>query len=254
MEYHQVSLLAYLQHGFVSLPTRNKRNKLYGARDINHVGDWLGFNLFSIQQQFGTVLAAAQIPDEPSNLVPRTINSESAVRCRIDAYLTNRIVRAFQCGFTLMSSTYQMAGRTALNYEVSTTGEGLQNDSADIAIFDPSRPAIFRRNRAPGIVKPSWKWSLDQRNSVDPKLQIEFKQVLSQLNFCMKENYARYGFVLTEIELVAVRRLDRNGNLEVSASIPWTTFSTEFKPKLTVLLGLWYLGMLASNDQDWFLK
>lgn len=36
-------------------------------------------------------------------------------------------------------------------------------------------------------------------------------QVLSQVNFYMKQHHARYGFVLTDLELVAIRRLDRNG-------------------------------------------
>lgn len=83
---------------------------------------------------------------------------------------------------------------------------------------------------------------------------MEFKQVLSQVNFYMKQHHARYSFILTDRELVAIRRLDRNGNLELSASIPCTTKGTASQPRLTVLLGLWYLGMLAANDQGWFLQ
>ncbi|KAL1845564.1 hypothetical protein Plec18170_009699 [Paecilomyces lecythidis] len=259
---NQVSLLAYLQHGFLPLPIieqgqspQNTRNDRYGARDINHVGHWAGFNLVSIQQQFGAVLAAARIPDEPVNpSPPRPINSETAVRARIDAYLTNRIVRAFRCGFAHMSSTHQMAGRTVLNYDVGTMATTPENYIPDIALFDPNLPANTRPNRLPGDIKPSYKWSLGQRNSPNPSVQMEFKQVLSQVNFYMRQHHARYGFILTDAELVAVRRLDRNGNLELSASIPWTTTGTASQPRLTVLLGLWYLGMLAANDQDWFLQ
>lgn len=70
----------------------------------------------------------------------------------------------------------------------------------------------------------------------------------------MKQHHARYSFILTDCELVAIQRLDRNGNLELLASIPWTTKGTASQPRLTVLLGLRYLGMLAANDQGWFLQ
>ncbi|KNG86315.1 hypothetical protein ANOM_005214 [Aspergillus nomiae NRRL 13137] len=38
---------------------------------------------------------------------------------------------------------------------------------------------------------------------------------VSQVNFYMKQNYTRYGFIITDRELVAIRRLDRNGNLDL---------------------------------------
>lgn len=259
---NQVSLLAYLQHGFMPLPVidqgqspQNTRNDRYRARDIRHVGHWANFNLVSIQQQFGAVLTAARIPDEPLlPSPPRPINSESTVRSRIDSYLTNRVVRAFRCGFAHMISTHQMDGRTVLNYDGGTMASTPENFLPDIAIFDPNLPSNTRPNRVPGDIKPSYKWSLGMRNDPDPRIQTEFKQVLSQINFYMLQHHARYGFILTDAELVAVRRLDRNGNLELSASIPWTTTGTAAQPRLTVLLGIWYLGMLASNNQDWFLQ
>lgn len=68
----------------------------------------------------------------------------------------------------------------------------------------------------------------------------------------MKQHHARYSFILTDSELVAVRRLDRNGNLELSNSVPWTATGTVERPSMTVLLGLWYLSMLAAHEQYWF--
>ncbi|KAJ9226839.1 hypothetical protein DTO027B5_2055 [Paecilomyces variotii] len=258
---NQVSLMAYLQHGFLRLPVinqgqspQNTQNDQYRAADITNVGHWARFNLTSIRQQFGTVLAQARIADEPVNpSPPRPINSETAVRSRINAYLTNRITRAFRCGFAYMNSTQQLAGRTVLNYNIGTMAATPENYIPDIAIFDPTLPPTTRPNRVPGDIKPSYKWSLAQRNGPRPSIQNEFKQVLSQVNFYMKQHHARYSFILTDAELVAIRRLDRNGNLELSPSIPWTTKGTDEGPQLTVLLGLWYLGILASRDQDWFL-
>ncbi|RWQ93429.1 hypothetical protein C8Q69DRAFT_500646 [Paecilomyces variotii] len=54
-------------------------------------------------------------------------------------------------------------------------------------------------------------------------------------------------------ELVAIRRLDGNGNLELSDSIPWETHGSATHPVLTVALALWYIGMLASDNRNWFL-
>ena len=69
----------------------------------------------------------------------------------------------------------------------------------------------------------------------------------------MKQHHARYSFIVIDSELVAIRRLDRDGNLELSASVPWTSSGIVAQPKLTVLLAMWYLGMLASDDQGGYL-
>jgi hypothetical protein len=259
---NQVSLMAYLQHGFQRLPIisqgqspQNTRNERYGASDINNVGHWAAFNLASIQQQFGVILTASRIADEPVNpSPPRPVNSENAVRSRIDTYLTNRVIRALRCGFNYIASSRQSTRLTVLNYDVGTMAMTPENYIPDVALFDPALPAKSRPNRVPGDIKPSYKWSLDQRNSPNPSIRNEFKQVLSQVNFYMKQHHTRYSFILTDRELVAVRRLDRSGNLELSNSIPWTATGTAERPSLTVLLGLWYLGMLAAHEQDWILE
>ncbi|QKX55691.1 uncharacterized protein TRUGW13939_02788 [Talaromyces rugulosus] len=253
---NQVSLMDYLQHGPIPLPVidqgqspRNERNDSYSSDDITSVGHWAEFNLTSIQQQYGAVLAAACIADEvfpPSP--PRPVNSKSAVRSRINAYLTNRVVRALRCGFAHITSTNQLAGLSVLNYDTGTLAATIDNFVPDLGFFDPSPPVETRPNRAPGDIKPSFKWSLELRNHPTAGIRSEFRQALSQVNWYMNQHHARYGFIITDRELVAIRRLDSNGNLELSASIPWDANGTAAQPQLTVLLGLWYLGMLAAND------
>ncbi|ODH12612.1 hypothetical protein ACO22_08093 [Paracoccidioides brasiliensis] len=65
----------------------------------------------------------------------------------------------------------------------------------------------------------------------------------------MNQHNSRYGFLVTNQELVAIRKLDENGNLELAQPILWTTGGTATQPRLTVMLALWYIGMLASHDQ-----
>jgi len=81
--------------------------------------------------------------------------------------------------------------------------------------------------------------------------QREYKQVLAQVNFYMRQHNARYGYILTDTELVAVKRLEGNGRLAVSAAVPWTRGGVG---ELSVLLALWYLGMLAAEDTSWILN
>ncbi|KKZ64679.1 hypothetical protein EMCG_01367 [[Emmonsia] crescens] len=118
------------------------------------------------------------------------------------------------------------------------------NFTPDTSYYLPELPGGTGPNRAPGDVKPSWKWSNALRHGT-PYQKQEFKQVLSQANHYMEQHQARYGFVLTNDELIAIRRQ----NVELSLPIPWATRGTVQQPRLTVLLGLWYIGMLAAQDQ-----
>lgn len=116
----------------------------------------------------------------------------------------------------------------------------------DRAFFDPT-VAFPAPNRLPGDVKPSYKWNM-HRQHTSPT---EFCKPLAQLAFYMGQHGARYGFILTDRELVAVQRLDENGAVALSEPIAWTASGTQQEPRMTVLLGLWYLGMLASDNNGW---
>lgn len=75
---------------------------------------------------------------------------------------------------------------------------------------------------------------------------------MAQVNFYGDQHNARYGFILTNTELVPLKRLDQNGSLAVATSIPWTQSGSV--GRLSVLLGLWYLGMLAAENDNWALN
>lgn len=147
-----------------------------------------------------------------------------------------------------------MAGHTIVTYDTGAMARTIDGFTPDVAYFDPNLPSSTRPNRLPADIKPSYKWSLAMANSPIPRDQREFKQVLSQVNFYMIQHHARDGFVLTNRELVAIRCLDRNGNLELSASIPLTASGSPTHLRLTVLLAMWYLGMLASENNGWYLE
>lgn len=101
-------------------------------------------------------------------------------------------------------------------------------------------------NRLPGDLKPSWKWSHSMGDT--PMRYMDFSKALAQVNWYMKQHRTQYSFILTERELVPIRRLNDNGDLRLANPIPWTRRGTSQDPELTVALGLWYLGMIAAND------
>lgn len=81
--------------------------------------------------------------------------------------------------------------------------------------------------------------------------QHQYKQVLAQVNFYIHQHNAQYSYILMNTELVAVKSLEGSGCLVVSTAVPWTCGGVG---ELSVLLALWYLGMLAAEDTSWILN
>lgn len=259
-----VSLLEYLQGGPPALEvlwnesssTDNTSNPRYNYRDIRSVDHWKTFNLATIMAKYGNVLYAAALPPDPMPASPpRAVNSEMCLRNRFTQYLDPKVRRSLRAGFQWLRDERRINGHSVLSFGEGSQAMVYEGFTPDTAYFEENRGSRpdNRPNRAPGDLEPSWKWST-QRQYRSDKDKKEFKQVLSQVNFYMVQHHARYGFVLTDRELVAIRRLDGNGNLELSDSIRWDAQGTANHPVLTVALALWYIGMLASNNQNWFLQ
>lgn len=125
-----------------------------------------------------------------------------------------------------------------------------------------------QRGRVVGIVKAYDDWNTGMR-SEGPHKKVEYLRGLAHLHRIMREHGCRYGFIVTEIELLCVRAggmgsgealnapsLDANtpifGYLETSAPIQLSANaqSQTFNgmPPLTAGLALWYLHMLAKDE------
>lgn len=81
-----------------------------------------------------------------------------------------------------------------------------------------------------------------------PNKRAEYRQALSQVNWYLKQPGSRYGFILTDRELVVFRRSNNIGWVELATSIPFALGGSPSQPQ-PVPLALWYLGMLAAQDQ-----
>ncbi|KAK9235307.1 hypothetical protein V1525DRAFT_390612 [Lipomyces kononenkoae] len=252
-----VPLMSYLQYALPAIPinpppnpTRNTSNTAYEAADIRGTDVWHGFNLNSILQRYGNVLVQAHLPPDPMpTSPPRAITARNALRSKISEYVFPRVRRGLRAGFNHLTLLNQINGLTIVSFDVGESAMVIDSFKPDTAYFALELPAGTSWNRAPGDIKPSWKWSTALVAHPVLGIRTEFRQALSQANWYMKQHHSRYGFLLTDRELVVFRRLDTNGHLELAPPVPFTIGGSAAQPRLTVLLALWYLGMLAAQNQ-----
>lgn len=194
------------------------------------------------------------IDDEPMPTTPpQPFISEAGFQAHFNILIRNRVKRALRAGFQHLQSSNALP----LHLSLLSFGEGslariIDDFVPDFAFVDMTPRPGLNPNRAPGDVKPSYKWSSSMQGASGAK-NAEYKKALAQLNFYMVQNGARYGFLCTNSELVAFKRLDGDGGLENSVPVRWTTSGSAGNPRLTVLLALFHIGMLAANDAGWFL-
>lgn len=251
-----ITLFEYLQNAPPALPLEGvepgpntTHDPCCGHLNIHHIGHWTDFNLHTVLQQCNELLSNAMIQPDPFPTSPQPpIHVEGLLRDEISGLFRRRMRRALQVGFDHLIASNTLDGLSPVSFsggEMAMTPGGFK---PDIAYHIPAPSAYHRPNRAPGDIKLSCKWNtaMHMGRNIEER---EFHQVLGQLYWYMRQHSARYGVILTDVELVAVRRLDDNGNIELSTPIPWEAKGTVHQPCLTVMLALWYIGMLASKNQ-----
>ena len=250
-----IPLMAYLQKTMPHIPINfhgqsraNTTNQNYRATDITNLQIWQNFNLATILNSYGNLLTNAMIRDHPNPPTPPApSSSESTIRARLNTYVCNHVKRALRCGFWNLSQIPNgMAHRTATELDEGREARIINGYVPDYAYAAIQAPPSTRPNRLPGDCKPSYKWEWNLWNSQDATEQLEFRQALSQVNFYMNQHHTRYGFIVTDRELVAIKKMNNNGHLLLSRPILIAQQGNVHQPRLTSLLALWYLGMLAS--------
>ena len=102
------------------------------------------------------------------------------------------------------------------------------------------------RGRIVGIVRPYERWNSGMRHEQGWN-KILYLEGLAALHHHMRQHQCRYGFIMTETELVCVRAGTDDtpyfGHLELAPVI-----ETRSQEGLTVCLGLWFLHMLAKEE------
>ncbi|KAI4183297.1 MAG: hypothetical protein LQ346_006380 [Caloplaca aetnensis] len=210
--------------------------------DIRNLETWDDFNLETIHgvPGFSSLLnveikaAVLTYPTLPqARLHP---SSESALQ---DIYTTFFVPKV---SAALRSSIY---GQNYLSMRADKTRDGphfIANYQNDI----DKTLAGNGRGRVVGIVKTFDRWNTSMRHEMGQR-RVEYLAGLSQVHRYMREHSCRYGFIITEIELVCVRLGTEDvpyyGFLELAPTI-------ELKQQegLTACLALWYLHMLAKDE------
>ncbi|KAL9612638.1 MAG: hypothetical protein Q9167_002765 [Letrouitia subvulpina] len=102
------------------------------------------------------------------------------------------------------------------------------------------------RGRVVGVVKTFDRWNTSMRHEIGQR-RVEYLAGLSHVHRYMREHSCRYGFIITEIELVCVRMgtsdIPYFGFLELAPTV-----ELKNQEGLTAALALWYLHMLAKED------
>lgn len=123
------------------------------------------------------------------------------------------------------------------------------------AYTDDQSALIYGRGfgRVVGLVKSFNTWNTGMRVEGNHK-KVQYLRGLAHLHGTMREHGCRYGFIMTEIELVVVRNGTENtpyfGYLELQTIQLATHASEESEeaPQLTALLALYYLHLLARDE------
>lgn len=212
--------------------------------DVRSIRSWSGFNVASVMALPGAALLKTPVP-APVLQVP----SMSARHPETEAALHNTYALYY---LPKLNSALALSSNRPLKLSVPPIVKGC-NDllfTANLAGDRASANAMFGGKptaRVVGLVRSFDRFNTGMRCEGNIK-RVEYLRGLSAVHYAMREHGTRYGFILTEIELVIVRNGTETtpnfGDLEIT-SIPLTTSSED---KLTACLALWGLCQIASDN------
>ncbi|OTB02460.1 hypothetical protein M426DRAFT_322564 [Hypoxylon sp. CI-4A] len=250
----------------ISFPLRDPHTKHFWW-DIRQVRPWNNFNLNTILSLPGaSELLNCPIPQSlvqhpsPSARHPET---EAALHSIYASYYLPKLNSALALSNQRplqLSVPSTKASTTAPNDHLFVAN--LMGESSTAAAMFGGKPSA----RVVGLVKSFDRFNTQMRVEGNVK-RVEYLRGLAHLHHTMREHGTRYGFILTEIELVVCRNGAENtphfGFLEVT-SVPLNTSTSSTSSSsadddddydeedreipLTACLALWGLCVMASDD------
>lgn len=223
-----------LVHNLSVVPSRGLQS--YFWWDIRNLRSWSSFSLETINCISGlTKLLTTEIPEHlaPPAIVPSSRLSPESETALVDLL---RDVYALRVNAALAVSQ----GPDHLSLYVSPDANSAGNRAggphflANYASDTERTTSGSPRGRVVGVVKSFDRWNTGMRNEA-PHRRVEYLNGLSHLQRCMREHSCRYGFIMTEIELVCVRAGCDEGDdvpyfgfLELATPIATKTSSASF--------------------------
>lgn len=233
----------------VAFPLRDPQIKHFWW-DVRNVSSWSSFTANSIFSLPGaSSLLTTPIPSpalmHSSSLTSRHPETEAQLHSIYASYYLPKINSALACSSTHPLQISTSSSSPDLLYTVNPAGES----STSSTIFGGKPTA-----RAVGLVRSFERFNTQMRTDGNIK-RVEYLRGLAALHHAMREHGCRYGFILTEIELVLVRNGTEStphfGDLEITA-VDLAADSVKNKAAggstLTACLALWGLCQMASGD------
>ena len=243
----------------ISFPLRDPHTKHYWW-DIRQIRPWTSFSASTVLSLPSATSLSCALPEPllptiaPTQRHPET---ETALHSMYASYYLPKLNSA------LALSSARPLQLTPPPKTTSPIGTGMATDCmfvANVAGAPPSAAAIFGGKptaRVVGLVKSFDRFNTGMRVEGNVK-RVEYLRGLAHLHHAMREHGCRYGFILTEIELVFVRNgagpTPHFGYLEIGSVQLATAHSGgegpngEEQTQLTACLALWGLCMLAGDD------
>lgn len=234
--------------------------------DVRNVRQWKTFSLATMST-IPDLLTLLNFQHDTACL-PYINTNTSTVTPSSETDLANLISKIY---FPKVNAATRLSlGNNAISlYPAPTpTGSGVSSNGANIPTFLANYPSDndrtlsgLPRGRVVGIARSFDRWNTGMYRE-GPARKVEYLRTLAHLQKCMRDHSCRYGFIITEIELVCVRAgCDDRGNpyfgfLEVAEAVETKTFTrrdelamgrVEGEVSMTVTLALYYLLMLAKS-------
>lgn len=211
--------------------------------DIRQIRSWTSFNLEAITST-PSLFSLLTIP-LPNDTLP--LPSGTTSQPETEAALTSMYAKFYATKLNAALSLSQ--GERHLSMSTSTSPDFVS------AYTDDQSALIYGRGfgRVVGLVKSFNTWNTGMRVEGNHK-KVQYLRGLSHLHGAMREHGCRYGFIMTEIELVVVRNGTENtpyfGYLELQTIqlAAHTTEDSDDGPQLTALMALYYLHLLARDE------
>ncbi|KAF4978920.1 hypothetical protein FZEAL_4806 [Fusarium zealandicum] len=238
----------------ISFPLRDATTKHFWW-DVRNIRSWSSFNASTVLSLPGaSALLTSSVPapllPEPT-IASRYPETEAALHSIYASYYLPKLNSALNMSSTRplqLCVPHKTAGLNDLLFVANAAGE-----TTTAAAMFGGKPTA----RVVGLVRSFDRFNTGMRVEGNIK-RVEYLRGLAAIHHAMREHGCRYGFILTEIELVIVRNGTQTtpffGDLEVTsvqlaASAPENDASAlPQETPLTACLALWGLCQLASDE------
>lgn len=227
------------------VPTRGMHD--YFWWDIRNLRSWSSFSL----ETFNSISGLTKLlkTDIPSGLTPPTMVHATRLAPECEPALIDLIRDIYAPRVNAALAVSQGPNHLRL-YPAPTVRTSVNKNYgnphflANYASDTEQTSSGLPRGRLVGIIKSFDRWNTGMRNEAPPR-RVEYLNGLAHLQRCMREHSCRYGFIMTEIELVCVR-----AGCDVDDDVPYFGFLEVSTPIPTKLASFGSSSCLTSDGYD----